>query len=366
MNLLLVSVSAGAGHGQAAEAIRKTAAKRYPELTVAHIDMMDYVGRAVKKAVVESYELMATQFPELWRFMYKKTDRPQTSRLVRGGSKLLNRGAAGRFLEYIAAQKPDQILCTHFLPAHALLEAPAKHQLQAPISILMTDYDKHDLLTTPGLNHYFVATEKMQWKMQRAGIPAARITVSGIPVDPVFYEAKDPAALKDTYLIPKDKPVFLILSGGQGLAKLDAIVTTLFVSPRPIHIIAIAGNNQKLLEKLEQLQPPAHITLTSVGWTDQMDEYMRLADVIITKPGGMSTTECLTLGKPMILISPIPGQEEHNAEYILERGGGVIAHTTDDLLYYVENELTALVAKSAPQIKKPLAAAQIILNTLAA
>jgi len=352
MRLLIVSVSTGAGHVRAGEALLKSAERDFPELKASHIDMMDYVNVAVKKTLLESYELMATQLPELWRFVYKKTDRPQTSWIVRSGSKLLNRGAAGRFLEYVASLEPDQILCTHFLPAHALLEAPAKYRLSMPVSILMTDYDKHDLLTTPGLHNYFVATEKMRWKMQASGIPSESITVSGIPVDPVFYQTKDLSALRSQYQIPGDKTVILILSGGQGLAKLDAIVTTLFTSTQSIHVIAIAGSNQKLRDKLGALRPPAHITFTHVGWTDQIDEYMRLADVIITKPGGLSATECMALSKPMILISPIPGQEEHNAEYILEHGFGVIAHAPDDLLYYVEKELSALMARR--EVKKSL------------
>ena len=362
--ILIISVSAGAGHVRAGEALLKSAQRKYPGLVAAHIDMLDYVNIAIKKTLVESYALMATQLPELWRFMYQKTNRPQTSWVVRRGSKLLNRGTAGRFLEYITAQQPDQILCTHFLPAHALLEAPAKYRLKIPVSILMTDYDKHDLLTTPGLQHYFVATEKMRYKMRRAGIPSARITVSGIPVDPVFYETKDLAALRSQYQIPKNKTVILILSGGQGLAKLDAIVTTLFGSAKPIHLIAIAGSNQKLRDKLVALRPPAHITFTPVGWTDQIDEYLRLADVIITKPGGLSATECIVLGKPMILISPIPGQEEHNAEYILEHGFGVIARAPDDLLYYVEKELDALAVRVKEKQNKQPIAAQVILNKL--
>lgn len=361
--LLLVSVSAGAGHVRAAEAIRKTAAESHPELAVKHIDMMDYVSRPMRTAILDTYELMAVQLPELWRFVYKNTDAPRRSRAIRELTKILNFTNAGKFFRFVTDWQPDHILATHFLPAHALIHAPNSFTPR-PVSLLMTDYDKHGLLMTPGMAHYFVSTDKMRWKMLAAGLPENSIVVSGIPIDPVFYEKKSAVSLKDKYRVPDNARVILALSGGQGLAKLEKIILTMMAFSKPSVIFAIAGSSDGLLKKLKKIDPSAQIDLRVVGWTDAIDEYMRVADVIITKPGGMSTTECITLQKPIIAISPIPGQEEHNAEYILENGFGVIAHTPADLLYYLQQPPESLATGYEKQKKQTERPAEIILKTI--
>ncbi len=362
--LLLVSVSAGSGHVRAAEAIKKTAVKNYPELTVDHIDMMNYVSRPMRAAILDAYELMAVQLPELWRFVYKKTNAPTQSRAIRELTRILNLTNAGKFFRFLAAYKPDHIMATHFLPAHALINAPKKFALNSIPSLLMTDYDKHGLLMSPGMSHYFVSTKKMRWKMRQAGIADEKITVSGIPIDPVFYENKSVSALKKQYHATDEKKIALVLSGGQGLAKLHDIIITLAESIQPLIIFAVAGKNESLKNKLSALRVPPRHALHIIGWTDSIDDYIRIADCVITKPGGLSTTECIVLGKPIISISPIPGQEEHNAEYILENGFGVVAHAPDDLLYYLEQPTESLAPGYARQKKQTERPAEIILKTI--
>ena len=361
--ILLISVSAGAGHVRAAEALERTAQLSFPDLEIEHIDMMDYVSRPMKTAIVDSYQIMAKQLPELWRFVYKKTDRPRQSGYLRELTKVINRMNATRFYEYVEQTKPDQILATHFLPAHALLELPKKYKISAPISILMTDYDKHSLLITPGMKHYFVATDKMKWKMMHKNISEKQITLSGIPVDPIFQKIKSVTELKKKYKVNNGKKTILIMSGGQGMAKSDQIITTLCQTEKQVNLIAIAGSSTTLESKLEKIKTPSHIKLHVVGWTNKIDEYMRIADVVVTKPGGLSVSECIALEKPIVAIHPIPGQEEHNAEYILKNGFGVIAHTPKDLLYYTDQKGETLAPRYRNKKKQPIAG-QLILNKL--
>lgn len=360
-HILIISVSAGAGHVRAAEAIKRAADQTFPALNTTHIDMMDYVSLPMKKAVVDAYDIMAKQLPELWGFLYKKTDTPNRSKQFRTLTKQINRMNASKLYKYVKKAKPDAIICTHFLAAQALLDARAEYRAQAPISLVMTDYDKHDLLLIPGIDTYFVSNEKMKWKMEQEGIEKEHIVTSGIPVDPVFYDHKSIQALKEKYRIKENRTVILILSGGQGMVHIDMLVPHLFNLKTPAHIIAIAGKNDTLKERLDRLGAPAHITLDIIGWTDQMDEYMRVADMVLTKPGGMTVTECMILQKPMILIEPIPGQEEQNANYLLEKGLGAIVRKSDDLLYYVE---TLAEPKPQVQVRQKAPAAEMILETI--
>lgn len=342
--LLILSVSTGSGHVRAADAIRKTAAEKYPGLEVMHVDMVQHVRLPMKITVLRSYDLLIKQLPELWGFLYKKTDDRTVIARYQKLSSMINRMNAAPFCELVRDWQPDYILCTHFLPAQTILEAPKKYGFRIPPSILMTDYDKHMFLLHPRMREYFVATEKMKYKLLRHGIAPERIIETGIPVDPVFYQEKSAQELKKKYRLPADRPVLLVLAGGQGLAKTEQVVRDLFALKRPVSIVAIAGSNKKLEGDLSALRPPRRVALTVVGWTDAIDEYMRLADIILTKPGGMTTTECIALGKPMIAVQPIPGQEEHNAEYVLEHNFGRVAHSDEDMLYYAEAMLDGALA----------------------
>lgn len=362
--ILLISVSTGSGHVRAAQALEKTAKAKFPEMEVTHIDMMDYVSRPLKNTVLESYNILATQLPELWGFFYKQTNKAKISKYAQKMAGLLNMVNTGKFYNYIKKSQPDIILCTHFLPIHALSTIPNLNEKNTyKVGIVLTDYDNHSFQTLPIINHYFVSSEKIKWRMIYMGIPEENITISGIPVDPVFYENKQLDELKKTYQTDSTHTNILVLSGGQGLIDTDKIITTLFKAKKDLHIFAIAGSNDKLKRQLENLDPPQNIYLTVLGWTDKMDEYMRIANLIITKPGGLTTTECITLKKPIIAISPIPGQEEYNAEYIVENNFGVVARAPEDLLYYLENKTPVFPnLKNETNNKKP--AAEIILEEL--
>lgn len=357
--ILLISVSTGSGHVRAAQAIERTAKAKFPEIEVTHINMMDYVSLPVKNTILDSYSLLATQLPEVWGFFYKKTNKLKMSKYAQKMAGLLNMVNAGRFYNYIKKTQPDIIVCTHFLPMHAL----STMTYQPKTAIILTDYDNHYFQTLSNVNHYFVPTEKIKWRMVYMGIPKENITISGIPVDPVFYENKPIEKLREQYKTSENEQNILVLSGGQGLIDTEQIISTLFKSVKNLHIFAISGNNDKLRRKLEKLSPPENIKLTALGWTDKMDEYMRIADIIITKPGGLTTTECITLKKPIIAISPIPGQEEYNTEYILENNFGVVARTPEDLLFYVEKNTPSFSLLKNKNISEK-ASAEIILEEL--
>jgi processive 1,2-diacylglycerol beta-glucosyltransferase len=191
------------------------------------------------------------------------------------------------------------------------------------------------------------------------------VIVSGIPLDPVFYQEKNKLELRKTYGIPEKQKTFVAISGGQGLTALERIIKELFSAKEPTTIIAIAGDNKILENRLKKLEPPKHIKLIILGWTNKIDDYLRLADVVISKPGGVTTTECVTLGVPMLAVQPLPGQEEENIEYLLENRYGVVARNPEDLLFYISEKPEAI----APglQNKAPAkASAEIILQTLLA
>lgn len=359
--VLCISVSAGAGHVRAAEAISKTAKQSYSDIHVEHIDMMDYVSAAMKTAIVDSYGLLAKQIPELWGMVYEKTDTPKTSVRLQKLSKLLNQLNAKKMFDYVREFNPDHVISTHFLPSHALTTTPKRWGIDVPVSMVMTDYDKHAMVLAPDMNHYFASSEKMAWKLMQAGVAQKHIVQSGIPVDPVFYDKKNVGGLRKKLALSADKPTILVLSGGEGMGRADKIVEALFAISTPAHVIAIAGKNERLLKRLQKLKTPGHLSLQKTGWVNNVDEYMRVSDVIISKPGGLTSTECMVLQKPLIAIAPLPGQEEANAHFLLEQGRGKLADDYDDVAYYAQQIIEKPKKLSVFQAKP---AANIILETI--
>jgi len=312
----------------------------YSDAEVCHIDMMDYVSKAFKKSIVDSYKLLIKTAPELWGFIYKQANK---SKGMEGFSRLMktiNTINAKKFFDFVCEYEPDEIVCTHPLPASAITGVKKAEFVAIPVSMLITDYGFHSFWFLKGVKQYFVATEKMAWELKKRLPYEIPIHVTGIPVQPEFLVTQDKNKLRKDLNIPKNKKVILLMSGGQGLIKSDKIAEHLLgqTFDQPLHLIAIAGSNKRLFKKLEQLKKKKDFgknSLEAVGWTDKIQKYMQVSEGIISKPGGLTTTECLAVGKPLIAIHPIPGQEEDNAEYVLEKGRGFIAHNLLDLEYYV-------------------------------
>lgn len=355
--ILILSASTGSGHTRAASALAETAQQHFPYLEVKHIDVLDYLASPVKQAIFHSYDIMIKQIPELWSFLYKRSDNPALMKRLRGLTKKLNSINAFRLYAYIDQEAPDYIIATHFYGAQLVFSAP-KHYQFPPVALVMTDYEKHAFLQMPGLDHYFVPTPRMAWKFATLGIEPARITTSGIPISPVFTSAKPRP------LVGKNKHI-LLLSGGQGMANITKLCARLIEAKLPLTLTAIAGSNKRLKASLQTLAETSHAQLNVVGWTDAIQDYLEQADMVITKPGGLTTSECIAMKKPILATSPIPGQEEHNAEYILSKQYGVVVHSLDDLVYYVSLSPQE-IAPGYTQTPQGSPAAEVILQTIVA
>lgn len=357
--LLLISVTAGAGHKRAADALEKQVHIDYPDIVVEHIDFTDYISFPTKAAFFDSYELMVRNAPTIWGLLYKSTDNEYNRKLLDISTSIFHTFETKKFIQKIKDFKPDHIVSTHFTPSDTIDRCSDDEIKRIPQSLVLTDYWPHELWVT-GENHtYFVATKETKDKLHEKGIPKKNIHVSGIPIDPIFYEKKSKKQLLKKYNIPTNVPCILVLSGGGGSIAIDTIIHKIFTMQSPVAVIAIAGNNKRLKKRLEDTQTPKHVTYKSIGWTDRIDEYMRMADLVITKPGGITTSECVALGKPMLLISPIPGQEEANALYIEKNNYGRIMQSDKGLL-----ELIGLLLTKTYTTKKRIATKTILSSIL--
>ncbi len=339
--LLVISVSAGSGHVRAAQGIEAHAHHHFPEWTVGHRDLMQLVPAYFRKIYTDLYLKLASGLPEAWGWLYRKTDHEPTGSLTERCRRALQRLSAKKLFKEIADDQPDAIICTHFLPAELLATARLQKRINCPIWVMVTDFDLHQMWVHEGITGYFVANEEISFRLESSGVPKSHIVVTGIPVMPEFinHPNRDVCAAK-VGLNPAHKTL-LIMGGGAGLGISCDLVNSLLKLQTDVQIIVMAGKNKSLLDELQKLSTQCPGRLVAMGFTDKVPELMACADLVITKPGGLSTSECLVMGLPMVLINPIPGQEERNASYLLQEG---VAHRADDvatLLY----RLTQLLGK---------------------
>lgn len=318
--ILVLSASAGAGHNRAAEAIRESARAYCPGVETEWVDSLKYTNAVFAKLYEKSYVWMASYSPSLWGAIYKEmgknVERKNLEKLVELHDRLTYRKLQERVEEF----KPDAVVCTHFLPANVLL---AK-RIGVPVYIVITDFDAHMMWFKRKASGYFVPSDEVKVQLSRYGYPAEQIHTTGIPIHPIFAQ--------ETPREPSDRPSILFMSGGFGMGHMEEALERILEIRLPFHLTVVAGKNESMRRKLEKI---AAGRATVHGFVTNVHELMGRSDLIITKAGGLTVSECLAKKLPMVIFSPIPGQEECNADYLLEHGCAVKARTMDVLDYKV-------------------------------
>jgi len=335
VRIAVFSVSAGSGHVRAAQALQAAAARWYPDVEVVHVDLMELVPKLFRTVYTDTYLRMVEQHPALWGYLYDRTDRDTSgsslSRL-RSTIETLNTRKLKYALNDIA---PDHVICTHFLPAQLLSRRISKGKLHHSVWVQVTDFDVHALWIHAGMSGYFAAHDELAWRMSERGIPADQVHVTGIPIMPAFSGRLSRSECSRELGLDPDRKTLLMMSGGAGLGDSVKLAERLLNTSGDFQIVALAGRNEKQLKKLRSLESRYPGRLTPVGFTNTIERVMAASDLAITKPGGLTSSECLAIGLPMIIVSPIPGQEDRNADYLLESGAAMKACDANALVWRV-------------------------------
>ncbi|MDD4476588.1 MAG: glycosyltransferase [Patescibacteria group bacterium] len=325
--ILFVSCSAGSGHTAAANALFCYGRKNYPLIEFEHVDINDYTGKLMKNFFSSFYDFLIRHFPNLYGAAYYATDSFLLPDSLPHKMKSMFRVVSGKFLKKIKESRPDLIVSTYFLPPHFL---PSDFKI--PIDVVITDYRAHKFWFSSSARKFFVATEEMKKTFEKKGMKAL---ASGLPVNPEFFKQKNIAELKNKLGIKKEWPTILLkpsqVGGINSIDMTEAAEKILEIGN--LNLIAISGkNNKELYRGLKNIKEIPTTRYIPLEYADNIDEWKRIAKVVITKPGGMTTAECLFLNKPMIIINPIPGQEEHNAEFLVKNNFGVRVDTIEELV----------------------------------
>jgi processive 1,2-diacylglycerol beta-glucosyltransferase len=340
MKVLLTSVSAGSGHVRAAEAIQAAIWRSRPGVKAVHIDVMNFVSHGFQRMYAGGYSFAVNRTPSLWGQIYSFWDRTPSEGGATEWLRRVQRHCATPFFRYLSCVQPDLILTTHFLiPQLLRQDHPYPWLRRIPLECVVTDYDVHRFWVSDNIARYYVAHEELAGRLVAQGVSSSRITVSGIPVHPVFLVPVSEALLRQKLGLDPVKPVLLVLAGGLGMPMLEKSVQELFRLGRPVQIVTVAGKNDALRERLNRLTPPPHIRLVNQGYVRNMHELLSISDLVITKPGGLTVSECLAKRRPMLLYAPIPGQEERNADFALRHHIALRARVPRDLPLLVERIL---------------------------
>jgi len=375
--LLILSVSAGNGHVRAAQALAATAAKRHPPIAATHIDAMAHVASGFRKIYTDWYVQLVNRAPEVWSYIHQKTDETPhsaTSQRLRRG---IERVSAGALLREVKRVQPDVVICTHFLPAELLMREQSKGRFDRSIWLQVTDYDLHNMWIVPGMAGYLAATDEVAFRMRARGLPADRVHVTGIPVMPAFSDPGAPGLERDACVsrlgLDPARKVVLVVSGGAGVGDIASMVERMLLlegEGSDFQLVAVAGRNVAAYESLKIMAQALPGRLVAIGFTNEMDKLMAAADLVVTKPGGLTISECLALGKPMLLVSPIPGQEEHNAGFLMEEAAAWLAYDSIGLEYKIARlmarpDTLARMAQRSASLGKPDAAERVLDRVLA-
>jgi processive 1,2-diacylglycerol beta-glucosyltransferase len=277
---------------------------------------------------------MVRSFPSLWGRIYESLERKAASSRSKRLITTIDRMSARGLVAAAQESAPDRIVCTHFMPAEVFAERRRRGQLAAPVYVTLTDYDIHTMWIQPGVDGYFVASEEMAYALRAKGVGKAQVTVTGIPIDPLFSrQPDDRRAMRTALGLNPDAPTVLLSAGGFGFVRVDELVATMSEEMTDAQFLVVAGKNKRLHEALTRAAARLGGRVVPFGFVTNMHELMAASDLAVTKPGGLTSSECLATGVPMVIVNPIPGQEERNTEYFLENGVAVRARSAAHLIY---------------------------------
>jgi processive 1,2-diacylglycerol beta-glucosyltransferase len=368
--VLLLSASAGAGHIRAAQALERAFEEIGNESgehrEVHHLDILNYTNKVFRHLYSKAYIDLVNKIPEVPGWFYDKLDKPwKNERRRLALDKLNTRPLVSLLRQY----QPDLIVCTHFLPAEIVSWLKAKERLSSKQVIIVTDFDVHAMWLVHHYERYFVAIEEARVYLEALGIPPQKITVSGIPIDPVFAITKDKQEMRAKHGLAPDRTTILLSAGGFGVGSVDALIAAVMPLQHRAQIVAICGRNEELQKRLARqaarLKQDATVAVKPFGYTKEMDELMTASDIVLGKPGGLTTCEALAKGLAFVIVNPIPGQEERNSDHLLEAGVGIRCNNLPTLAYKLDRLLAdparfATMQENSRRMGRPNAAREIV------
>ena len=305
--------------------------------------------------------------------IFGKTDNLKVVRQMSRLRRAFPSNSRNKFIRHLKQFKPDVVVCTHFLPLETLgllknrkPKRSSDNWKQPLVVSVVTDFEAHALWMDDCVDLYCVATEGTKARLVARGAAPENVIPTGIPIAAKFLLKTDPKVVRKQYGLRDDQPVLLVLGGGFGMGPVADILNELDKVPGQFQTIVVAGRNEKLRRELAiaNRKHPTHV----LGFASNMHELMAVSDLIITKPGGLTSSEALAMGKPLFILNPIPGQEAANSDFLLEQGAAAKVNRVEDLPFRIDQLLGSKrlieMARAAKALGRPQSAAAVCKEAL--
>jgi len=356
---------------RAAQAVELALRQVVPDATVKNIDVLTLTNPAFRRVYGKLYLDLVNKAPHFLGYFYDMLDQPSRSGRNRGDRfrLMVEKLNLKSFLRLLQEEAWDLVINTHFLPAEIISSLRREGTFQAPQVTATTDFETHRLWVNQPCDRYFTATEEGARYLQHWGIPAKDTFATGIPIHPVFATPKDRAACLKKQGLAGDRPIVLQMSGGFGVGPIEKLYRALLDVEKPLEVVAITGRNEEVKAQLESVKCPPRHRAKVLGFTDQIDELMAVADLVVSKPGGLTTSETLARGAGMVIVNPTPGQEYRNNDFLLENGAAIKVNNIATLAYKVnallaEDGRLATIRANALRLGRPRAAFDVVEKSL--
>ena len=359
--VILLYISEISGHHSATLAIEKAIKTLNPQAEILNINAFNYTNPVSEKIVNKLYMGVIKKTPRLWDYLY---DNPRVMKRIENFRQIVHRFNSPKFKSLFDKFRPQAVACTQAFPCGMVADFKRVYNSSIPLIAVLTDYISHSYWIHDTVDYYIAPSQDVRNELLRKAVKEEKIKTFGIPFDFKFNQGIDRKKVLEKWQLNDYPPIILLMGGGQGLGPMDKMIKLLDKSNLDIQLIVVCGTNKKLYYRLKKRERKFRKKIIPFGYYYHIEELMAISKIIITKPGGITTAEALANRLPILIVNPIPGQEESNTLYFTKKGAAVRIDNPVDIGRVIEDLLlnpTKLkqMSDAGSEISKPNAALDI-------
>lgn len=335
-NILLMYISEHSGHHQASIALEKAILKKCPESSVLNVNAFRLTNPIMERVTHKAYMGVIKKHPSIWGNLY---DNPKVVKKTERIRSIFNNAGSKKLEKLVEKFKPDAVACTQAFPCGIMGNYKKTRKVKTPLVGVLTDYAPHSYWMHDEVDAYIVPSEEIKDALVKKRIPAEKIHPLGTPIDPIFTDVLDKDNLIREMGLSTNKPVILVMGGTYGIGPDEKLIRALEGCKKDIQVVVATGVNKKLFDKVLKLKAGLQKKVIVLSYSRNVHELMEIADLIITKPGGLTVAEALAKSLPMVILNPLPGQEDLNTKILTKKGIAIKAADEKDAVLIVDSLL---------------------------
>ena len=357
----MMYISEVSGHHSATLAIEKALKVIAPDTQILNINAFNYTNPISERIVNRLYLNIIKRVPKIWDYLY---DNPDVAKRIDKIKAAINKFNSPKLKKLFDNFKPDIVVCSQAFPCGMVADFKKTYKSPLPLVAVLTDYIPHSYWIYDSVDYYISPCEEVSSVLIKKGVPSAKIKNFGIPIDHKFCIGAGKIELRQKFKLKSTLPTLLIMGGGQGLGPIKTIIKSLEKVAKPLQEIIVTGTNKKLFNRLKRKIKKCKKKILLFAYADNIDELMSMSDLVITKPGGLTTAEALAKRLPIIIVRPIPGQEVNNTAYLTGKNVAVKISKSTDIIPVINDlmenpDKLHAMSESAGRISKPYSSIQI-------